>query len=227
MHKKAVFLRHFVRLRCRRCDEMKRCVIVGGADIKNYEQIRQKLCPDDYFIYCDGGLKHKNKLGFEPQLIIGDFDSYENPHLNVETIVLPCEKNDTDTFFAAKEAVKRGFDEFLLIGTVGGRLDHTIGNISILLYLFDAGKKAEMIDDYSEMQIVSNETAFVDSAYEFFSLLNISGEAEGITVKNAKYPLQNAQITCEYQYGISNEPLPEKISEITVEKGKMLLVKVR
>ena len=206
---------------------MKRCVIVGGADIKNYEQIRKKLCPDDYFIYCDGGLKHKNKLGFEPQLIVGDFDSYENPHLNVETIVLPCEKNDTDTFFAAKEAVKRGFDEFLLIGTVGGRLDHTIGNISILLYLFDAGKKAEMIDDYSEMQIVSNETVFVDSTYEFFSLLNISGEAEGITVKNAKYPLDNAQITCEYQYGISNEPLPEKISEITVKKGKMLLVKVR
>lgn len=206
---------------------MKRCVIVGGTDIKNYEQIRKKLCPDDYFIYCDGGLKHKNKLGFEPQLIVGDFDSYENPHLNVETIVLPCEKNDTDTFFAAKEAVKRGFDEFLLIGTVGGRLDHTIGNISILLYLFDAGKKADMIDDYSEMQIVSNETAFVDDSYSFFSLLNISGEAEGITIKNAKYPLDNAQIACEYQYGISNEPLPEKSSEITVKKGKMLLVKVR
>lgn len=206
---------------------MKRCVIVGGADIENYEAVRQKISKDDYFIYCDSGLKHKNKLGFEPSLIVGDFDSYENPNIDTETIVLPCEKDDTDTYFAVKEAVRRGFDDFLLIGAVGGRLDHTLGNISILLYLFAEGKRAELIDDYSEMQIVSNETVFVDSSYSYFSLLNISGESEGITVKNAKYPLENATITCEYQYGISNEPLPEKISEITVKKGKMLLIKIR
>lgn len=206
---------------------MKRCVIVGGADINNYKFIRQKVSQDDYFVFCDSGLKHKNALGVEPNLIVGDFDSYENPNLSVETIVLPCEKDDTDTVFAAKEAVKRGFDDFLLIGMVGGRLDHTLGNISILLYLFSLGKKAEIIDDYSEMQIVSNETVFVDDSYSYFSLLNITGEGEGITEKNAKYPLDNAKITCEYQYGISNEPLSGKTSEITVAKGKMLLIKIR
>lgn len=206
---------------------MKRCVIVGGADIESYELIRRKISRDDYFIFCDSGLLHKEKLGVEPDLIVGDFDSCENPNLNVETIVLPCEKDDTDTVFAVKEAVKRGFDDFLLIGTVGKRLDHTLGNVSILLYLFSIGKKAEMIDDYSEMQIVARETVFVDDSYSFFSLLNISGEADGITVKNAKYPLDNAKITCEYQYGISNEPLHGKISEITVKKGKMLLIKIR
>ncbi len=206
---------------------MQRCVIVGGADINCYDFIRNKISSEDYFIFCDSGLRHKEKLGVEPSLIVGDFDSFENPHQSTETIVLPCEKDDTDTVFAVKEAVKRGFDDFLLIGTVGGRLDHTLGNVSILLYLFSLGKKAEMIDDYSEMQIVSSERVSVSSDYSFFSLLNISGEAEGITVKNAKYPLDNATVTCEYQYGISNEPLPEKSSEITVKKGKMLLVKVR
>ena len=167
------------------------------------------------------------KLGVAPNLIVGDFDSHENPNINIETIVLPCEKDDTDTFFAAKEAVKRGFDEFILIGTVGGRLDHTLGNVSVLLYLFSLGKKAEMIDDFSEMQIVSSETVIVDSSYSYFSLLNITGEAEGITEKNAKFPLENAKITCEYQYGISNEVLPGETAEITVEKGKALLIKVR
>lgn len=206
---------------------MQRCVIVGGADIKNTEPILRKVNKDDFFIYCDGGLRHREKLGFEPNLIVGDFDSHEKPNSNIETIVLPCEKDDTDTFFAAKEAVKRGFDEFFLIGTTGGRLDHTLGNISILLYLFSLGKKAEMIDDYSEMQIVSDRTVFVDSSYSFFSLLNITGEAEGITEKNVKFPLENAKITCEYQYGISNEPLPGKTAEITVKKGKALLIKIR
>ena len=205
---------------------MKRCVIVGGADIENYELICRKLSKDDYFIYCDSGLRHREKLGFEPQLIVGDFDSCENPNLDIETIVLPCEKDDTDTYFAVKEAVRRGFDEFLLIGVVGGRLDHTLGNLSILLYLFSLGKKAEIADGCSEMQIVGKESVFVDGKYSFFSLLNISGKAEGITVKNAKYPLENAVITCEYQYGISNEPLPGKASEITVQNGKALLIKI-
>lgn len=206
---------------------MKRCVIVGGADIENYDAVCRKIRNDDYFIYCDSGLLHMEKLGVAPNLIVGDFDSHEKPNLSVETIVLPREKDDTDTFFAAKEAVKRGFDEFILIGTVGGRLDHTLGNVSVLLYLFSLGKKAKMIDDYSEMQIVADKTVFVDSSYSYFSLLNITGEAEGITEKNAKFPLENAKITCEYQYGISNEVLPGETAEITVKKGKALLIKVR
>lgn len=206
---------------------MKRCVIVGGADIENFDAVCRKISKDDYFIFCDCGIRHREKLGVEPNLIVGDFDSHENPNLNIETIVLPCEKDDTDTFFAAKEAVKRGFDEFILIGTVGGRLDHTLGNVSVLLYLFSLGKKAEMIDDFSEMQIVSNETVFVDNSYSYFSLLNITGEAEEITEKNAKFPLENAKINCEYQYGISNEPIPGKTAEITVKKGKALLIKIR
>lgn len=206
---------------------MKRCVIIGGADIENYEFIKSRISNEDYFIYCDSGLRHREKLECEPDLIVGDFDSHENPDLSVETIVLPCEKDDTDTVFAAKEAVKRGFEDFILIGVTGGRLDHTLGNVSILLYLFSLGKTAQIIDGYSEMQIAAEKPTFVDSSYSYFSLLNISGEAEGITVKNAKYPLDNAKITCEYQYGISNEPLQGKTSEISIKKGKMLLIKIR
>ena len=123
---------------------MGRCVIVGGADINNYGFIREKLCADDHVIFCDSGLKHLENLQVQPSLIVGDFDSHENPHLEVETIVLPCEKDDTDTVFAVKEAIKRGFDDFLLIGVVGARLDHTLGNVSILLYLDSLGKKGCM-----------------------------------------------------------------------------------
>lgn len=206
---------------------MKRCVIVGGAEINNYEFIRSKLCNDDYVIYCDSGLRHMEGLMASPNLIVGDFDSHENPHLAVETIVLPCEKDDTDTVFAVREAVRRGFDEFLLLGVVGARLDHTLGNVSILLYLDSVGKKGCIIDDYSEMEIVSAQPALVDDSYAFFSLLNITGCAKGITIRGAKYPLENAEITCEYQYGISNEVLTGESAEVSVENGKLLLIKVR
>jgi len=204
---------------------MKRCVIVGGAAIGRYDRVRSSLSEDDYYIYCDSGLRHLEKLGKQPNLIVGDFDSHENPHLPVETIVLPREKDDTDTVFAVKEALKRGYDDFLLIGVIGARLDHTLGNVSILLKLDSEGKKARIIDDYSEMEIVSNKTAYVPDGYPFFSLLNISGTAKGVTIRNAKYPLTDAEITCEYQYGVSNEVLSGKTAEITVKTGRLLLIK--
>ena len=205
----------------------RRCVIIGGAAIEQYEFVKSCLRDGDFFVFCDSGLEHMDKLGAKADLIVGDFDSHENPHLDTETIVLPCEKDDTDTVYAVKEAVKRGFSEFLLIGTVGGRLDHTLGNVSILLYLDSLGKKAQMIDDYSEMEIVSKEPAFIEDKYAYFSLLNITGLAEGVTIRNAKYPLEDASITCEYQYGVSNEPLPKKTAQVSVANGRLLLIKVR
>lgn len=204
---------------------MKRCVIVGGADINNYDYIQSRLCADDYIVFCDSGLKHLEALQVKPSLIVGDFDSHDNPHLGLETIVLPCEKDDTDTVFAVKEAIKRGFDDFLLIGVVGARLDHTLGNVSSLLYLDSLGKKGYIIDDYSEMEIVSNKPAYIENSFSFFSLLNISGTAKRVTIKNAKYPLNDGEISCEYQYGISNEVVGE-IAEISIREGKLLLIKV-
>lgn len=206
---------------------MRRCVIVGGAEIRDYPAIRQYLRSGDFFLLCDSGLRHMEGLNADPDLIVGDFDSHANPHLPVETIVLPCEKDDTDTVFAMKTAVARGFCDFLLLGVIGGRLDHTLANVSALLWLYHQGKTAVAVDDYSEMEIVSEKSVRIPAHYPFFSLLNISGTAEGITIKNAKYPLENAAIQCDYQYGVSNEVLPGKIAEVTVSKGELLLIKDR
>ena len=206
---------------------MKRCVVVGGADIAGYGRIREALREDDFFIFCDSGLKHAENLHAVPSLIVGDFDSHEQPETGTETIVLPCEKDDTDTAFAVKEAVRRGFEDFLLIGVTGQRFDHTFGNVALLLYLDSRGKTARIIDDYSEMEIVSRKTAEIGDAWPYFSLLNISGTAKGIVIRGAKYPLEGAEITSEYQYGISNEVLPGQRARVSVREGRLLLVKVR
>ncbi len=205
---------------------MKRCTIIGGADIADYQRISEYIRNDDYVIYCDSGLKHRSGLKSEPSLIVGDFDSYENPCLQTETIVLPTEKDDTDTLFAVKEGVRRGFEDFLLLGVTGGRLDHTLGNVYILLYLDSLGKSALLVDDLSEMEIVSSLTKEISCDFSFFSLINIMGTARGITIRNAKYPLNDAEISCEYQYGISNEVLPGKKALVSVSEGKLLLIRV-
>ena len=177
-------------------------------------------------VCCDSGLRHREQLGAELGLIVGDFDSFDDPHLDIETITLPREKDDTDTVYAVKQAVARGYRDFLLVGVSGGRLDHTLGNLSILLHLDSVGCRGSIIDDCSQMEIVSREPAYISGDYAYFSLLNISGCAKGITVTGAKYPLDNGEIKCEYQYGISNEVLPGGRAEVKLCEGKLLLVKI-
>ena len=203
-----------------------RCVVVAGADINNYERVKQEIRKEDYIVYCDCGLRHMPGLGVKPDLIVGDFDSFDNPgYKDIETIVLPTEKDDTDSMFAIKEAAKRGYKEFLIAGAIGARLDHTLVNVYALETIESMGLKGYIIDDYSMMELAGKEPSYVDDSWSFFSLLNICGTAEGITIKNAKYCLEDAVIEPKFQYGTSNEVLPGKAAEITVKRGKLLLIK--
>lgn len=205
---------------------MKRCVIISAADIHNYKKIRTYFSADDFYIFCDGGLKHRKKLKVTPDLILGDFDSYKKPETSIETIQLPCEKDDTDTFYAVKEGIKRGFDSFLLIGVLGNRIDHSLCNLSALLYLDENNKSVLAIDDYGEMEIAGASEKTISDSFSFFSLMNIAGDASGITIKNAKYPLNDGEIKASYQYGISNQVLPGETAVVSVKKGKLLLTKI-
>lgn len=206
---------------------MSRCVVIGGAPIEQYEAYKKKLSKDDYVIYCDGGLKHEKALGYAPSLIVGDFDSYEKPVRDEEMITLPREKDDTDTMYALKEGLKRGYREFLMIGVCGGRMDHTLVNVYALLFLRNHGAKGVILDDFSELLLVGEEPVFVSGEFPYFSLVNITGLAEGINIENAKYNLTDGVVTSEYQYATSNEVLPGKQAKIWVNKGELLLIRVR
>ena len=217
---------------------MKKCVIIGGANISDYGRARSFMDEADYVIYCDSGLRHMEALGIHPSLVIGDFDSHENPHLDVETIVLPVEKDDTDTMHAVKTGIDRGFRDFVLLGVIGGRLDHTLVNLYALYYLDSHGCKVIAADDYSEIEVISSRPAdpgeipqsipgkaFVDDSFKFFSLVNMTGTARGITIRGAKFCVEDAEITSEYQYATSNEVLPGCRAEITVREGRLLLIR--
>ena len=211
---------------------MSRCVIVAAGEIHNYGSAISFLRKDDYFIFCDGGLSHAESLGIKPNLIVGDFDSCDSDVLSkyeeqCEIIKLPREKDDTDTLYAVKLAVERGYSDFLILGAMGGRFDHALGNISILLYLEGLGKKTVLIDDYSVMQIAGSKPLLIEDNCSYFSVLTVAGDVSGVTIKNAKYPLENASLSADFQLGISNEVLPGKVAEVSVEHGRVLVVTVK
>ena len=204
---------------------MNRCVIIGGADINDYARIKSQFLPNDYYIFCDSGLKHITSLKVKPDLIIGDFDSYTKPKCDTEIIELPVDKDDTDTVFAVKEAIKRGFRDFLLVGVVGNRLDHSLANTSLLLMLDEHNLQGKIIDNYSEIEILSKQEKRIDDSFSYFSLLSVFGDATGVNIYNAKYPLNDAEIRANYQFAVSNEPLKNG-ARVSLKNGKLLLIKV-
>ena len=204
--------------------ENRRAVVIAGGEIISYERVRSFLKPEDYYIFCDSGLFHKEGLNVEPDLIIGDFDSHEKVDTGSEIITLPEMKDDTDSLSGVKLALKRGFKDFLLLGMTGRRMDHTLCNLYLLSYIKSHHGKALIVDDWSEMEVVEKEEVFISDSYAYFSLIAWKGKCEGVNIENALYPLSSAVIEPEYQYGISNEPLKGG-SRVWVEKGSLLLIK--
>lgn len=215
---------------------MNRCVIIGGAPIENYNRIKKYFRSGDYVIACDCGLRHCDPLGIVPDLIVGDFDSFDRPDSDIEIIQLPVEKDDTDTMYAVKEAAARGYKSILLTGMTGRRIDHTLGNIYMLVKLHELGLEAVIADDYSELSLIAGRaleksvrnsctTAEVSGSFPYFSVIAIAGTASGISIRNAKYPLEDAVIEPGFQYGISNEVLPGMTAEISVKDGMLLVIK--
>lgn len=205
--------------------QMRRCVVIGNGLIENEEKVRSYIRNDDFILACDGGLHYLERWGWKPDWAVGDFDSANTPEADVETTVLPQEKDDTDTEHALHEAVNRGFREFLLLGMLGGRWDHTLGNIYLLRYLYLQGCRAYLADGQTMMEIVGREAVSIPDTVRYFSLLAIDGEADGVTIRGAKYPLEDACISCDRQYGISNEVCPGKTATVRVEKGCLLLIR--
>ena len=208
---------------------MSSCVIIGGADISDYEWVLESVEDECFVIYCDSGLKHMKNLGLEPDLIVGDFDSYKGSiPKGVKTITLPVKKDDTDTVYAIKEGIRLGYKSFILLGVTGGRLDHTLVNVSALAYLYSRNLKGIITDDYSVMEIVPFEGAVVEKSYEYFSLICLSEKARGVVIENALFPLEGGDIDFEYQYGISNKVKEGcDFARVFVREGRLLLIKVR
>ena len=97
----------------------RRCVIFAGLPVA--PELCEDIGPQDIIITADAGWKTARALGFSPALALGDFDTAPAPE-GPDVLRLPAEKDDTDTFFAARRALETGCSEVLILGGIGGRL---------------------------------------------------------------------------------------------------------
>lgn len=182
-----------------------RVVILSACPVS--PQMRDYLRNGDYIIACDAGYRNAAALQCSPNLVVGDFDSAPNPNFE-NTVILPHEKDDTDTQYAAAWAADNGAAQVLMLGALGGkRLEHTISNLSTGLYLEKRGVRAVLANEESEIHYLMSGKKLVleKENWMYFSVFPLEGTLSGITIEGAYYPLQDAQLKMDYPLGVSNE----------------------
>lgn len=181
----------------------------------------------DYIIAADGGQNRAREFGLQPDCVIGDFDSTTlNEDFDCLYITYPAEKDLTDTEAALTHALEKGCRNVILLGGMGGRLDHTMGNIGLLDKYYRSFDHMEFIDGKNRMELLKNSgrTLKRDARYKYFGLVSLNAEASGIDIRGAKYELTGASLERASTLGVSNE-FSEDTVEIYVREGTLLIVR--
>ena len=199
---------------------MKRCFIFAAGD---FYGLRERPAPGDLVIAADAGYRACREADIIPDLLLGDFDSMDQPADFANIIRSPVEKDDTDTMLAIKTALARDCREIYLYGGTGGaRLDHTLANLQSLLYLRRRGAQGWMYDRDFLWTVIENESLTVERTVEWglLSVFCLGADASGIEETGVQYPLKDAELTAAFPLGVSNHIL-EPRARITVRQGAL------
>jgi thiamine pyrophosphokinase len=222
----------------------KRFVVVSGfwANDASNENLPE-ISAEDFIACADAGYSICVSAGYKPDIVIGDFDSLspeqisEIDALGIEKIVYPVEKNETDTLLCVRYGIAQGFDNFLILGGIGGDFAHTLANLQVLSFLTDLECKSEIITDSERLLMVDGELVSAvheprpavplvisESPGTKFSVFSYAERSTGVHIKNAKYELTDTVLTQSYPLGVSNEFINNDPVSISLKFGRLLIV---
>lgn len=204
-------------------NEMKRCIIISAAPFADISFFKNQISDDDFVICADGGYVYAENSGIVPDLIVGDFDSSTVPNTNVETVILPTHKDDTDTMYAVREGIRRGYTEFVFLAATGGREDHTLANYSILLYLKHHGCRGEILSGKTAIFLLENEQMTIKYQKDkTFSIFPFACKSCFVSLSGFYYPLSSYTLTAEFPLGVSNVITSDKAT-VSVSGGTAII----
>ncbi len=204
---------------------MNQCVIIGSAP-SGEDNVFQEIDWKNSFVICaDGGLDLAISKNIVPNLIIGDFDSVQSELPNeIETIQLQVEKDDTDTMAAIRVGLQRGFREFVLLGALGGRFDHSYANLCALQYLAGQGCKAMMAGQGCRVFLLNGGRLTLSMLKgKTVSVFPFGTASCTVSYDGLKYPLTETRLFSDYALGVSNVILTDE-AKIMVHDGSALII---
>jgi len=213
-----------------------RVLIISGGYINDVFALEwMKKNEYDCIIAADSGMNFLYRNRIVPDIIAGDFDSVDDDSLdefsslsNVEMLRLNPIKDDTDTEFVIREAIRRGAKEITILGATGTRLDHVLANVYLLGIGLEEGISMELVDANNRIRMIADtlEILKAEQFGDYVSILPIKGDAKGVTLQGMKYSLCDTDVSCFSSLGVSNEIVGEK-AKILVRQGTLLVIESR
>ena len=208
---------------------MQRIIIFANGELPDLHKARLLIQKQDYIICADGGIRHAQALGVSPDLILGDMDSAEKDQLQkfqdakISIELFPQDKNETDLELALKRALAWGPEKIVIMAALGGRLDQTLANITLLtdprLSLIDV----RLDDGVEEIFFCRDQVRVRGRRGELVSLIPWGSAVSEIKTEGLKWALNAETLYPERTRGISNELLG-KSAFISIGSGLLLVV---
>ena len=177
----------------------------------------------DLVIGADKGYLNLKNAKIKPNVVIGDFDSYEGS-VDCENIIrLPKIKDFTDGEVAIKYAIEQGYKTIYMYGAIGGALDHTIANIAHLKGYSEKGVNLVLFDGDNVLFAVHNgRISFSENSKGRISIFSATEISENVSLKGLFYELNNETLYSSVPLGVSNEFVGKK-AEVSVGNGTLYL----
>lgn len=204
-------------------------VIVSGGNEPSEKLLRSYLKDADFLIAADKGIECLYNYNIIPNLLLGDFDSAKKEVLSYmqaqvkETLEFPPEKDYTDTEIALIEAINRGGNKIYLFGALGSRMDHTLGNVGLLLKAKRSGAILEIIDDNNRLYLAKKNMTLLGKPGDNISFHALSDTVINLWIKGAKYKLEGYDMNLLDPRAICNEFIDGPV-ELSYEEGELLIL---
>jgi thiamine pyrophosphokinase len=211
---------------------MPRAILFANGDLPQPDLARQLIQPNDILIAADGGARHALALGLTPGHIIGDFDSLTDEELNklaragANLQRHPPEKDETDLELALDYALKIGCAPILILGAYGGRLDQSLGILSLISSPACIAANVRADDGQTEAFFIDKRAEISGAPGDTVSLLAWGKPAEGIVTSGLQYPLKAETLSPYLTRGVSNVMTAEKAT-VSLTSGLLLCVHTR
>lgn len=183
-------------------------VILLGGDLVVTERLRQQI-EGARILAADSGIRHAEALGLEPELWLGDFDStpkiLHERYAHIPQKAFPPAKDMTDGELACEEAFALGATKVILCGAFGGeRTDHMLLHFTMATAQAAKGRNIFLSSGTEEAwPVLPGEQSYDLPADTLFSVINFT-PLEGLTITNAKWPLDNVTLPFGSSWTVSN-----------------------
>lgn len=205
-------------------------LIFAGGESPGLTQAQLPI--PDLIIAADSGLHHALDIEITPHLVIGDLDSADPGRveqalcLGADVDRHRADKDQTDLELAMGTAVERGADELVIVGGLGGRLDHLLANCSLLAADRWAAQQVSLIAGSAQLWVVRGERRLDLDHDATVTLLAYGGPAT-VTTTGMRWDLTDADLAPGSSWGVSNEVTASDGPTVTADPGVVVAVAAR